>query len=179
MPKIIVFIPLFLFFIAPLMLYSQDCNDAISSTTSHFQDNNDGTVSDVKTGLVWKKCSEGQTWNTNDKGCSESAISYAWQTALQRAENINKAIIGQNLGKTDWRVPNIKELASLVEQQCLNPPINISVFPTIASISTWYWSSSPHASDSNRAWTVYFYYGYGNSNNKNDTGYIRLVRSGQ
>ena len=44
-------------------------NTAAPATTAHLVDNGDGTVSDPKTGLVWKKCPEGQTWNSGAKKC--------------------------------------------------------------------------------------------------------------
>ena len=152
-------------------------NAAILATTAHLQDNGDGTVSDAKTGLVWKKCSEGQSWNAASNSCDSSAVTYNWQGALQQAQDVNAGLAGENLGKTDWRVPNIKELASIVEQKCWSPAINVFVFPSTPSSS--YWSSSPVAFGSNFAWYVYFGYGNDNASYKNDNGYVRLVRSGQ
>ncbi len=152
-------------------------NAAILATTAHLQDNGDGTVSDAKTGLVWKKCSEGQSWNAASNSCDSSAVTYNWQGALQQAQDVNAGLAGENLGKTDWRVPNIKELASLVEQKCWNPAINVFVFPSTPSSS--YWSSSPDANNSSYAWFVNFDGGYGFAVNKYNFRYVRLVRSGQ
>ena len=152
-------------------------NEAVPATTAHLVDNANGTVSDFKTGLIWKKCSEGQTYNSGDNSCSGSATGFNWQQALQRAQDVNEGISGENLSESDWRVPNIKELASIVEQECWNPSINVSVFPSTPS--SGYWSSSPVAYDSNSAWYVGFDFGYGNTDVKHDLYYVRLVRSGQ
>ena len=152
-------------------------NEAVPATTAHLVDNANGTVSDFKTGLIWKKCSEGQTYNSGDNSCSGSATGFNWQQALQRAQDVNEGIAGENQTESDWRVPNIKELASIVEQECWNPSINVSVFPSTPS--SWYWSSSPLAGYSLSALDVYFSYGTDHWDNKNFSNYVRLVRSGQ
>lgn len=151
-------------------------NTAIIATTNHLVDNGDGTISDLKTALMWKKCSEGETWNDNDNSCGGSASPYTWQGALQRAEAVNEGIVE---GQANWRVPNIKELASIVELRCYNPTINTTVFPSM--LSTFFWSSSSYASGS-AAWLVSFYTGSDGSTSKDDVNryvYVRLVRSGQ
>ena len=61
-------------------------------------------------------------------------------------------------GRSDWRLPNIKELASIVEQACYDPAVDLGVFP--GAPSYWFWSSSPNANDASNAWYVYFYDGY-------------------
>lgn len=63
-----------------------------------FQDNNDGTISDLATGLMWPKADNG------------SGID--WEHALAYAQTQNKA---NYLGHNDWRLPNTKELQSLVD----------------------------------------------------------------
>jgi len=140
MSKLIGYCAFFLMLVDPLVVFSQGCNDAIIATTSHLQDNADGTVSDAKTGLIWKKCSEGQRWNADMNACDGSVNHYTWQAALQQSEQVNQGNAGENLAKVDWRLPNIKELASIVELKCWQPSINISVFP--ATRSAWVWSSS-------------------------------------
>ena len=63
-----------------------------------FQDNNDGTISDLATGLMWPKADNG------------SGID--WEHALAYAQTQNKA---NYLGYNDWRLPNTKELQSLLD----------------------------------------------------------------
>ena len=150
-------------------------NTAITATTAHLTDNNDGTVTDPETGLVWKKCSEGQSWSTAGNNCAGTADTYRWQAALQRAQEVN-AGTSENLSQTDWRLPNINELASITELRC-DPAINNTVFPgTPASL---FWSSSPFASFGADAWNVSFFNGVGFAYIKSHDGHVRLVRSGQ
>jgi hypothetical protein len=80
-------------------------------------------------------------------------------------------------GASDWRVPNIKELSSLVEQQCADPAINLRRFPNTGNAGVW--SSSAVAGSYNGAWYVYFDYGGTNWYFKNYNFQLRLVRSGQ
>jgi hypothetical protein len=63
-----------------------------------FQDNGDGTISDLATGLMWTKADNG------------SGID--WQHALAYAQTQSDA---NYLGHNDWRLPNAKELQSLVD----------------------------------------------------------------
>ena len=63
--------------------------------SNDFHDNGDGTVTDRATGLMWTKADSGKGVN--------------WQQALAYAENLTLA------GHTDWRLPNAKELQSLVD----------------------------------------------------------------
>lgn len=99
-------------------------------------DNGDGTVTDAKTGLMWMQCSLGQTWSAN--GCSGSPMSYTWENALQATALFNGN--GGFADKVDWRLPNIKELGSLVERQCVRPAINLTSFPDTPSAT--YFSST-------------------------------------
>jgi hypothetical protein len=126
-----------------------------------------GTVLDKQTGLMWKRCSEGQSGNDCATG---TAARYYWSGALQRATASHFA------GYRDWRLPNAKELASLVENQCYDLAINLTVFPKVAS---FYWSSSSAAGYSYDAWIVNLSYGNDGSYGKSDYYYVRLVRGGQ
>ncbi|MBL0440694.1 DUF1566 domain-containing protein [Aeromonas veronii] len=150
-------------------------NTAIAATTpsADFSDNGDGTVTHHTTGLIWQRCSLGQSWDGTD--CTGEARTYSWERALAAAEQNTLA------GFSDWRLPNKNELASIVEYRCYQPAINNQQFPNTPS--AWYWSSSPNARNSNDAWDVdfsngsvngYVAYGY-----KYDNGYVRLVRAGQ
>ncbi|UTV28947.1 DUF1566 domain-containing protein [Photobacterium atrarenae] len=70
-------------------------------------DNGDGTISDVATGLMWSTL--------------DSMRPLSWQDVLQYAENLSYG------GYLDWRVPNIKELQSIVDYNRVatgKPPIS-------------------------------------------------------
>ena len=141
---------------------------------SIYQNNGDGTVTDTRTGLMWKQCSEGQTWSGT--GCNGSVATHTWSDALALAEAASFA------GQSDWRLPNLKELRSLVEECRSNPAINDRLFP---NTSGWtYWSGSPGAGTFNGysifAWSVYFYSGNALEDDHRGNGrHVRLVRGGQ
>jgi hypothetical protein len=92
-------------------------------------------------------------------------------------------------GKSDWRLPVLSEIKTLVfcsdgkyeaNGSCTNwkevtkPTINTVYFPN--SKDDWYWSSSPFAGNSSGAWNVYFDDGYSGSDYKDHDGFVRLVR---
>jgi len=147
------------------------CNASIAASTpsAEFTDNGNGTVTHNRTGLMWKRCAEGQTWSAGT--CSGSANSATWASALQSAVSATTG------GYRDWRLPNIKELQSIVEEKCVTPSINESIFPNTPASS--FWSASAYASYSDGAWGVYFGVGYANGSLKYDGLQVRLVRAGQ
>ncbi len=154
----------------------QTCKTAsitASTPTSQFTDHGNGTVTDNKTHLMWKRCSEGQTWTGST--CTGTAATYTWQGALQQAKARNNGVGFASF--TDWRVPNIKELASIVEEQCLSPAINATIFPAMDSSNWRYWSASPSSyAGFADAWLVSFNGGLDDVLSKTVNGGVRLVR---
>ena len=155
-----------------------------------YRDNGDGTVTDVKTGLQWIRCSLGQTWR--DGTCIGEAEKYDWQAALDAAKALNRQ--GGYAGYRDWRVPAIEGLRTLVycssgqpktwndtgkscEGDYEHPTIDQSAFPNTQP--TRYWSSSPYAPVAGLAWYVYFDDGYDYAGLKGNNDAVRLVRGGQ
>ncbi|MBV5308448.1 DUF1566 domain-containing protein, partial [Chromatium okenii] len=132
-----------------------------------FVDNADDTVTQSNTGLMWAKCSEGQT----GVGCTGTATTMTWSEALTAA---NSSSLG---GYNDWRLPNAKELQALVDYSRDNPTISSSYFPN--AVSSWFWSGSPDANDLDYAWFVDFGYGYASKDLRDFNGSVRLVRGGQ
>ena len=124
--------------------------------------NGDGTVTDTRTGLMWQQ--EG------------SSIGMTWEEAMNHCENIVDA------GFTDWRLPTIKELSSIVNRKTYGPAIDTRYF--IAN-SSGYWSSTTYAGSSWQACGVSFYYGgdnaydYGSGYKPDSYDYVRTVRGGQ
>ena len=128
----------------------------------------DGTVTDTRTGLMWKQCAEGLTGTNCQIG---SAQTFTWANALAHAEASTFA------NYTDWRLPNVKELRSLVEECRLSPSINTNRFPNTPG--GHFWSGSPRASDANYAWFVVFSGGLAGVNSRSSDHGVRLVRGGQ
>lgn len=146
-----------------------------SNPDSIYTNHGNGTVTDTRTGLMWKQCVEGLSGANCSTG---SATPMTWAAALGAAATNNAANSGAGFANhTDWRLPNLKELRSLVEECKTNPSINDTVFPGTPASDVW--SGSPSAYDSYYAWNVYFnsgvaYYDYRNGNYR-----VRLVRAGQ
>jgi len=130
-----------------------------------YTDNNDGTVTDSSTRLMWQKCTFGLSGHDCNTG---TALIYTWQAALAIA-NINT-----NNSYTNWRLPNKNELDSLLESACNAPAINTTIFPS--TLMSDYWSASPFAGDNTSAWVVNFNDGVVNNTDKSNRRYLRLVR---
>ena len=116
-----------------------------------------GVVTDSRTGLMWKRAEESTFMN--------------WPTALATAEASVYA------GYSDWRLPNIKELRSVVEECRVQPAINDTIFPGGSTFGVW--SASPNIDQPNRAWAVDIRYGVDVSGLRDQQAYaVRLVRGG-
>lgn len=149
-----------------------DCVTSITETApdSRYTIHDDETVTDNVTGLMWKRCSESQT-STSMACDTDVGTYYTWQAALQQAEAVRTAGFA---GYDDWRLPNRNELASLLEEACSSPSINITVFPYTRSSN--YWSSSPYAGNPNSAWYVSTNFGSELPGLKSNGNSVRLVR---
>jgi VWFA-related protein len=122
-----------------------------------YVNNGDGTVTDTATGLMWQQADDGQA--------------RTWQNALSYCEALDLA------GQTDWRLPDIRELQSIVDDGRYYPAIN----STFNCQSTFYWSGSTHPDPDwpDWAWYVDFHYGYAYpAKPKSDSHYVRCVRGG-
>jgi hypothetical protein len=134
----------------------------------------DFTVKDNSTGLIWTRCSLAYGGNAKTSpGCSGTISGYGWEEALQACNDLEFA------GRTDWRLPSIRELQSIVYyHEYLTPSVNNTVFPS--TVSDHYWSSTYHKNNSNLVWTLDFQYGNVTFQLKEDSGiltknYVRCV----
>jgi hypothetical protein len=156
-------------FFVSFLVAGQTClpNFDPSTKTDEFVDNADGTATDELLGLVWMRCSLGQTWL--DETCSGDASELTWQQALQTAHGYEYA------AQLGWRVPNMKELASLTERSCVRPAINELFFPNTSSDD--YWTSTPSVIDPQRAWVIAFFNSSNSLKDKKLFVFTRLVRT--
>ena len=147
--------------------------------TPRFTDNGNGTVTDNLTRLIWMK-------NANAFGTK------TWAAALTAANGLKSGDAGTGLTDGskagDWRLPNRKELESLVDCQFWGPALPNTLgtgkwaegnpFQGVQSSYSYYWSSSTYAGSTALAWVVYFYDGYLYNGGKSDTFYVWCVRAG-
>jgi len=130
-----------------------------------------GTVVDTRTGLMWDRC----VWLQNGVNCTSDAgtAGLTWLDALGAPITANA--IHHN-SYSDWRLPNVKELRSLVEECRISPSINEWAFPNTPA--TYYWTNSPSAKDATAAWEVSFGGGFSAIDVRTATYRVRLVRGG-
>ena len=80
-------------------------------------------------------------------------------------------------GYTDWRLPTIRELLTIVDYERHEPAIDAAAFQCE---SAWYWSSTPYASSPGVfAWIVGFDFGYAGWSGQVSNGFVRACRAGQ
>jgi len=122
---------------------------------SAFSRDGSGVVTDSVTGLVWQ---------------DNETVEKTWVEAISYCEALTLG------GNDDWRLPNKKELLSIVDYNTYNPAIS-SVFQNTTSSD--YWSSTTYASSTSNAWGVNFYYGGTRNGYKRYSKDVRCVRAGQ
>ena len=148
--------------------YAQTCNSNVvrSAPDSRYQLLNSNTeAKDLRTGLVWSRCSLGQSWTGST--CAGDVKAYTWKEATSAVN-----ALGGN-----WRLPDIKELQSLVEEACYEPAINSTIFPLTLN---GYWSASPISTgNESLMWRVYFYDGSAGDTGMSPSLYVRPVRYSQ
>lgn len=123
---------------------------------------------DKSTGLVWRRCAEGQAWTGST--CAGSPTTFLTiRDAVAHAQG-QAASSGQG-----WRVPNIKELASLAESRVQRPAIDTAAFPGFASES--YHSATHWTENAVYNWRIQF--ADGSMARDHWGGKLLLVRDGQ
>jgi len=138
------------------LFHSRAVRNQQSFTAVHFIDNNNGTITDNYSGLVWQKI---QSTNT-----------MTWEEALIYAESLTLA------GNIDWRLPNIKEIQSLNDEKLIRPSFNKTFFPNISTGN--FWSSTSMFQSPSRAWDINVDYGIVSYNDKTVKENVLCVRGG-
>lgn len=133
---------------------------------TNFQDLGNGSVKDHATGLIWQKCSVGQSL----PNCSGTATTVLWTSSFLQCQNLN---ISNYAGRNDWRLPNAHELLSLLRIQQFPPYLDNSVFPNTPIGS--YWTSTTYVENSVSAWSIDFGNGTIGPVSKSNTYRIRCV----
>lgn len=171
-----------------------DLQAGIAHPATRFVDNGDGTVTDNLTGLVWLK-------NAN---CGGDQI---WATMLGYANNLYDGCpncfgtagdcgLSDGSAAGDWRLPNIRELQSLIDYARRNPALpaghpfsNVQsplwyVTTELYASGKGYWTGTMQSGNSGYKWSVNFYYGQAvltvlTSNGVNTTHFGWPVRGGR
>jgi hypothetical protein len=135
---------------------------AADAQTPRFTGNGDGTVTDNLTGLIWQQ-----------NGMAQNPI--AWQQQLAYCEGLTLA------GRTDWRVPNVKEMASLIlpERACVwdDNYFIASCSTSTASVYSYYVTSTTRVDNPAEVWVI-INDGRIMTRSKTGSTYVRCVRGG-
>jgi hypothetical protein len=125
---------------------------------------NGAEATDNTTGLVWARCTAGKSWNGST--CVGEELPMTFLEALQYAR-----------AQTGWRLPNVKELMSVVDHGCAEPALDPAVFPNHGAYFTWSTTPLP-LSNGNDAWTVNLANGTSQTENRTLLRRVQLVRAG-
>lgn len=133
------------------------------SLEGRFTDNGDGTVTDHCTGLQWQK----DTADTNGDGQLNGGDFIQWCDALAYCENLSFA------GHDDWRLPNVRELQSILDYGRSLPAID----PVFRARSDVHSSSTSRVDPADSKWYVIFERGQVGTECKELPDFVRAVRS--
>lgn len=114
-----------------------------------FTDNGNGTVTDSNTGLLWLKCTIG----LSGPACADPPAIFSdldWNAAINNCEALNFA------GRTNWRLPNVNELLSILDHSAGGPTLVHPIFPNTDNV---YWSSTTY--DNNKLFKLVVIFGNG------------------
>ncbi len=124
-------------------------------------------VADRHTGLVWRRCVEGRSWV--DSACAGTDLPLSWPEALAHADEVARAT------GVAWRLPNAKELASLVDFTQYGPALDRRAFPPDSGYRL-IWSSSVVAIYTSRVTILDESFGSLGSTDRKSGWSARLVR---
>ncbi|PKM99066.1 MAG: adhesin [Elusimicrobia bacterium HGW-Elusimicrobia-2] len=142
--------------------YGEDHDYQPAASSMSYTDNGNGTITDNRTGLMWL-----QEGNYAFNGQTSTGT---WEQALGYCENFTYA------GYSDWRLPNVRELDSIVKFEGAAPFINTTYF--LNTVSGVYWTSTTYVPITTRAMYVGFDSGCVYYDNKTGAYCVRPVRGG-
>lgn len=145
--------------------------------TNSFTDNSDGTITDNASGLMWMR--------------DDSQLAMDWEAALTYAQTKNSE---NYLGHNDWRLPNVKELQSIVNYSrspsatnsanlgpAIDPLFNCTPITNEAGVSDYgyYWTSTSALFTSGQPYYYAWYVAFGRAvdgdgNDSHGAGAVRF-----
>jgi len=157
-----------------------DIQAGVEWPSPRFTVNEDTTIKDNLTGLLWAP--DGNIMPTRDPGWDTDATvndgAVTWQHALDYVAKLNAE---NYLGHSDWRLPNVNELESLINASYeldIATWLNTQGFINVQGSN--YWSSTTYAYHTDYAWVVGMWGGYVGDDNKSSVhGFVWPVRAGQ
>lgn len=155
-----------------------DCVVPTRTPTSDFLLSDSGWAIHRPTGLMWARCGLGASYSPADNRCGTYTRN-TWQSVLNGVQALNAG--PGYAGFNDWRLPTVKELATIVSPCEISvPAINTAVFPLPANLSQpMFWTSTPVLSPTSQpayAYIVEFGGGAVYENRIEEARYARLVR---
>ena len=165
-----------------------DCGTAVTAEDDDiragvplsFTDNDDGTITDNNTGLVWEKLSQDQSIHGEGAGVT-------WDDAFSvHVATLNGTSFARH---SDWRLPNLRELQGIVNYQNYEPALSspafnnncrplCTVLTCSCTLKGTYWSSTSVADSPVCAWSALHAVGHSNPVGKSVPNGIRAVRGG-
>ena len=174
--KILCWLILPLFFLFLPLANAQICTKSVTPQTmssGNFDLTAFGKAEHKLSGLIWDRCVYGQVWD--GLTCVGSPIKLTWGEALEVAMDNNK------------RLPDLKELNTILDLQCMIPPTDLSIFPNTpgsfddkGATTNGLWSSTPYITTETEKTSAWFIdLGFGSTNyRKVDTlNYARFLNN--
>jgi hypothetical protein len=128
--------------------------------STRFEDNGDGTVTDIQTGLMWVK-------DATSVGDDD------WESVVSAAAALSTG------DHTDWRLPNVRELESLLDMSQDSPCLPSAHAFTNVGTGNIYWTSTTYAGATGMAWCIDLTDGAILTAAKTTAHYVLPVRSTQ
>jgi hypothetical protein len=145
-----------------------DLQQGVAPPDPHFVNNGDGTVTDDSTGLVWTQTANAAASTSN------------WNDAVDFCNALADGTAGLSDASSagDWRLPNLRELESLVDYSLYAPAVDSGAGLYFSNVqSNAYWTSTTSTYQTADAWQVYMGDGRSIPANKTNTAYVWAVRN--